>query len=717
MNPINPVIYITFQGELFPDAEQQLRQRFETSPLAGLGFRLHFSPCCFQRSTIDLKKIGSNCRLSTLFIALLKEGKPTADYSEAQRVELASALSEPGVEPILCTPAGAEMPPELKRIVNQYAHQPVMLQEQGVAEVISLLESALLNEADNRVDGDAGLAYAGMPLHQQMRAENSPELNQVLLAVTDPQVAVIPGQHSDLQTNRAWALQNLVAENYSGAETNLRRCLKLFDADLMANFWLCRLLQRNAKKDSEFQELLRRSELLQRLTAMHEVEPALAVELMQMQAHAHTGLREPAKALATLEKAATMHPSAALWEALVLAGLQFLAQLEQPLQRKDPTLLRCKHALVRLSGYGLEALQAALTRLQRQVPRDKLELILLGVRHDLVAQLKTIRQHEHALLTTATDWELIVPGQSAQLEQSTVLAKSLWSQVKIAQESGKQQLALLQVLATDMMKHCQKVENLQQQKARHEAQSRELELWLESAQKSHSALTARVTSQRLLSISVFIISIITLSGFWWLPLNNTANAAIFGGCVILATIFAHGWQLANSQLKQLQDECVERDGQHQLDDDELPEPRTFNGWFDRLAIRREKLDNAAMRLASQIEKRSLQLQARSSEYLILVGRFEELLFNSYPGLLHSWDRHGELSVAEVDASESPLPEILTGIGNETFKAGKLGLIAGQGADRRSAPYFTIKAEPERLKRLHPIQRKAANMIERAIAAN
>jgi len=716
-NPINPIIYISFQGELFPDAEKALRQRFELSPLSELGFKLQFSPCCLKTAQIDLKTIGSNCRLATLFVALLKEPKPSAvDCVEAQRVELASACSEIGVETLVCVPQNAQPAAELKRVMNQYGCEPLSLPADSDArEIVQLLESRLLPAPEQLLPSENRLPMFAEPLqHMLTEPASSPTLR--LLLAQNESVDPVTGQCADLQSNQGWALQNLVANNLAGAETNLRRCLKLFDADFMANYWLCRILQQNAKKDSEFQELLLRAEMLLRLNQLQPVpDTELVVELKQMQADAHSGLRQPAQALGLLEEAVQMQPSAAMWEALVLASLQHLAQSELPLQRQDPTLIKCKRALLQLSSYGIEILQGALARLQRKVAKDKLELILLGVRHDLVAQLKAVKQHEHSLLATATDWELIVPGQKAALEQSTVLGKSLWSQVKIAQESARQQLTLLQMLAARMLTEQQQAEQLAQKQARLQAQSSELEKWRTQAEEDFISLTARQNRQRMFFVVMLVVALISISGFWWLPVNNTLNAAIFGGCVIISALFAHGWQTASTLLKQLHNDCIEQDKQHQLEEDELPEPRTFNGWFDRLTVRREKLDSAANKVAAGLKRSRLQLQARSGEFLMLVGRFEDLLLNQYPGLLHAWHRDQHIGVSNVAAEAMPLPEILLEYGAESFKSKPLGLVGLSDASSRNAPYFTQPIDAERVRRLHPIQRKVANTIERAFA--
>lgn len=717
MNPINPVIYLSFQGTLFPHAEKLIRQRFEQSPLATLGFKLHFSPCCLKNTPIDLKKIGAHCRVATVYVALLKESKQIgSEFAEVQRVELASVFSEIGVTPTVVVPAASHVPAELGRVLNQYGCEPHTLNaSHDESWIIEHLESQLLNASTLTAPPETQLPLGGMALHQQMQAHHTHSaIQHKLLAQTPDDAANRQGQFADLQSNREWGLQNLIAENYVGAETNLRRCLKLFDADFMANYWLCRLLDRNAKKDGEYQELIRRAAVLLRLIKLDsESDHSLSVELKQLQANAYLGLRNPSAALALLEEAAKVRPSPQLWEALVLAGLQSLSQSEQPLQRSDPTLIRCKRALLQLSSYGIETFQAALIRLNRQVAKDKLELILLGIRHDLVAHLKSVKQHEHTLLTTATDWELIVPGQSATLEQSTVLGKSLWSQVSIAQESGHQQLTLLQVLAENLLKQQNEAEQLSQQQARYMAQSEELDAWKTRAQTEFTKLSRKQKNQRILTLLMAIMALVSLSGFWWLPINNTVNAAIFGGFVIITALFAHGWQSASSLLTQLHSECIEQDKHHQLEEDELPEPRTFNGWFDRLTVRRDKLNAAVKRTESALKRSQLQLQARTGEFLMLTSRFEGLLLTHYPGLLHDWHSHSDIWVRSVDAEQLPLPEILHCYSAEPFKSGIFGL-TGRTTGQRSTPYFDLPIDAERMRRLHPIKRKAANMIERAI---
>ena len=711
MNPINPIIYLSFHAELFPDAEATIRQRFEQSPLAALGFKLHFSPCCLKTSPIDLKKIGAHCRLSTLFVALLKDAPQiSAEFAEVQKVELASVFSEIGITPLVAVPAHARPPAELTRVLNQYGYQTHQLARGADgSEIVAQLESLLLNAMPE--PPQSHLPLTGNALYQRRRSEPLSAIEKSLLAAPH---SAASGAQAELHTHQNWALQNLEAENDTGAERNLRHCLALFDADLMANYWLCRLLAKNADKDSQHQELLWRSEMLLRLNQLSaSLTPELVTEIKLLQAEAHLGLREPAKALRLLENSQALTPSAQLWETLTLAGLQHLAQSEQPLQRKDPTLIHCKRSLLQLSAAGLEAFQAALIRLYRQVAKEKLELILLGVRHDLVAHLKAIKQHEHTLLTSATDWGVIVPGQSATLEQSTVLGKSLWSQATIAKQSGHQQLTLLQLLAADLLKQQQSAEHHEQQLTRHQSQSQALQDWISQAQADFAQLSKKKKQQQQFAIGMLLVALVSLSGFWWLPLNNTVNAAIFGGLVIVSALFGHGWQSASNQLKQLQAECVEQDQHYQLEQDELPEPRSFNGWFDRLKVRQEKLDTATKRATSLLKRSELLLKARCSEYLMLLTRFEEQMLNHYPELLHGWQADSQIAVQEVASDALPLPEILQAYATEPFQAERLGLV-GRDSGKRCAAYFEQEIDAERVKRLHPIKRKAANMLQRAM---
>ncbi|MBD1390592.1 hypothetical protein IC617_14235 [Neiella sp. HB171785] len=635
MGQLFPTIYFSFDGFQRRQLKQDLLRAFNQSRLSELGFKVQFSP----RTVVDFGvpdglTVTQQCQQASLFVALLEQQPGHGSRQHMLNTELSYAIPEAGTHVVLLSEQQPELPAQMSRQLEQHGLAVQVLESSDLTTAIfNQLEVELLGNSEplslQILTQDYGIDGTTLDNASWQQHPNQELLAQLYGQAPEP--ANGSPALADLQQHRHWGVASLQLGNAVGAGQSFQHCLALNDSDLMANYWRCRLLAEQATKEAEFNELIRRGQLLLKHFQQKEGAAELQAQCHYFQALGHVGQKRFEQALESMRASLNFRHSVAWQHQTALRALQLLSQQEITPERLDPALLTAKNCFLAMLTESLEGFQLSFRQLLLKTSKEKLEIVMLGVKQVVLAALKQIRQHEQRLLDQCAEWELIVATQLSDNEPHDLMAKSIWNLLAIGQDSIRQQVTLLQLLAGQLTNMDEQASQLEQQADRQAQQQQRISQDINKQQLRYKD----TLSGKKLSIAGSSVAgalcLVLISGFWWLPLTKLTISILLAAASAAFCLLIYLLSRQQSVLAHIQQRCRELDSQYALGDDELPEPRTMEGWFDRLTVRRDKHQEREGLIRSKAAAIRGQLQPRIKQFVTLQQSFAEQAFEQLDG--------------------------------------------------------------------------------------
>ncbi|GGA67531.1 hypothetical protein GCM10011369_06460 [Neiella marina] len=636
MGQLFPTIYFSFDGFQRRQLKQDLLRAFNQSRLSELGFKVQFSP----RTVVDFGvpdglTVTQQCQQASLFVALLEQQPGHGSRQHMLNTELSYAIPEAGTHVVLLSEQQPELPAQMGRQLEQNDLSVQILGQGELTEAIfAQLETALLGIETpltlSILAQDYGIDGTNLDKDSWQQHQHHELLAQLYGQAPEP--ANGSPALADLQQHRHWGVASLQLGNAVGAGQSFQHCLALNDSDLMANYWRCRLLAEDATKEAEFNELIRRGQLLlKHFQQQDEGAEELQAQCHYFQALGHVGQKRYEEALESMQAALLFRQSIAWQHQAALRALQLLSQQEVAPERLDPTLLTAKNCFLAMLTESLEGFQLSFRQLLLKTSKEKLEMVILGVKQVVLAALKQIRQHHQQLLDQCAECELIVTTQLDDTAPHDIMAKSIWNLIAIGQDSISQQVTLMQLLAGQLNRLDDDAQQLELQASEQALQQQRISQDINKQQhRFKDTLSGKKLSITGSSVAA-ALCVVLISGFWWLPLTTVTISILLAAALAAFLLLIYLLSRQQSMLAHIQQRCRELDSQYALSDDDLPEPRTIEGWFDRLTVRRDKHQERERLLQDKAAALRAMLQPRISQFMRLQTSFAEQAFEQLGG--------------------------------------------------------------------------------------
>lgn len=719
MGQLFPTIYFSFDGFQRRQLKQDLLRAFNQSRLIELGFKVQFSP----RTVVDFGvpdslAVSQQCQQATLFVALLEAQPGHGSRQNMLNTELSYALPETGTQVALLSDAEEpELPKQLARQLEQNAIALSSLAGDDLPQCIfEHLEHFLLGDTKAQQLSILTLDYSidGVPLKgndDALQQHQHASLLAQLYGKTPEPANGSPAQ-ADLQQHRQWAIANLQLDNASGAMANIEQCLALNDSDLMANYWRCRLLAEQAEKESHHYELIRRANLLIKHLEQQPDSELLNAQCHYFQSLGYAGLKRYDDALAAISASLQYEQSTAWQHQTALRALQLLSQHDALPERLDPALLATKNSFLTMLSDSLEGFQLAFRQLLLKTPKEKLEVVILGVKQVVMGSLKQIKQHEQCLLDHCAECDLLLPSQRDQEQLNEAMGKSIWNLLAIGHDSVRQQVTLLQLLAQQLTGYQHQATSLEKDAAEQAEQQGKLKQDLAKQRHRYQDICSAKKLSVIGSSVATGLSGVLVSGYWWLPLTPLVISILLGGAVAALLLLLLLLSRQNKVIGYIQQRCRELDSLYALDDDELPEPRAMEGWFDRLTIRHDKRAERQQLLRDKAEHVRQHLMPRLAQFVTLQQSFANTVLTQLDGAFCKVRLNGEDSPYQIhqQPDQVQLPDQLA---EQLAEAEPAALSLELAAEKGACPsdiYFRQPIDPVRIRSLNMVQTAANNEV-------
>lgn len=707
MSQLFPTIYISFDGFQRRQLKQELHRAFNQSTLSALGFKLKLSPrSVIDFGTPDPQLAGEQSKQSSLFVALLEEVAGHGSRQQMLHTELGHAIPEEGTEVLLLSEAMRPgLPDALARLLGPHAEQCQRIEGDLAPAIMEQVEKAISgtqSEARLELLPDD---YSVLGYQPQQAPQSEPSLKEILNPQQNQTPQSISPELANLQQHHQWLMENLTLANPLGAEQSVKHCLSLYDSDITANYWRCRLLVDKASKESEYTELCERARLVQRhLQRQGHEAPELMAECYYYQAQGYVGLQQLQQAIEVLQQALAEQTNVALLYQLALRTLQLLAQQQTPPERQDPSLMAAKQTCLKMLQHSLLGYQQATQQLLMKTPKDKLEMVILGVKQDVISSVRQLQQQEQELKQLCADWELIVTPQIRSEQMVDLLQKSVWNLVQIGQASIKRQLALLQLLAQQVHYETKRVQRLEHESAQLEQDQHQLHADLEKLRFNYQdTCKSRQLSWWGLAATGLLMSTL-ISGFWWMSLSQTALFGLLGGHLVAFALLALLLKKQSSSLVELKQTCRQIDGKHALVEDELPEPRAQEGWFDRLAVRHDKLRDRSLKIKAELKAAKAQWIERVPQLAQAQFSFSVVSLDALGGTFNPWQADDDKALKENLSHSYALPEeVVTSLQSELPEPPIWHILSRSAPEQPWCCYFAQEPDLSLFKDLHLLQ--------------
>ncbi|MBW8192088.1 lipoyl domain-containing protein [Neiella marina] len=639
MGQLFPTLYFSFDGFQRRQLKQDLLRAFNQSRLSDLGFKVQFSP----RTVVDFGvpdglTVTQQCQQASVFVALLEAQPGHGSRQNMLNTELSYALPEVGTQVVLISEAEQpDLPAQLARQLEQQSIAISPLASDDLPQrVFRHLEQHLLGEQSPQqltiLTSDYSIDGATLDINEQALQQRRDGNLLAQLYGQAPEPANGSPALADLQQHRHWGMANLQLDNPKGAMANIEQCLALNDSDLMANYWRCRLLAQDAEKESDCHELIRRAQLiLKHLQHQQETQPELTAQCYYFQSLGYAGLKRYDESLSAITESLPFQHSTAWQHQTALRALQLLSQQDALPERLDPALLAAKTCFLTMLSDSLEGFQLAFRQLLLKTPKEKLEVVVLGVKQVVIGSLKQIKQHEQALIDHCADCDLLVPTQLDQEQVNDAMGKSIWNLLAIGHDSVIQQVTLLQLLAKQLNDDQAKAEALEADAEEQAQQQQRLTQDLAKQQHKYQDICSAKKLSLIGSVVAGALSALLISGFWWLPLTPLVISILLAGAGAALVLLLVLLSRQNTMVGHIQQRCRELDSFYALDDDELPEPRAMEGWFDRLIIRRDKRAERQQQLLTKAGQVREQLAPRLQQFVAMQYTFGEAVLKQLDG--------------------------------------------------------------------------------------
>ncbi|MCM2678855.1 lipoyl domain-containing protein [Echinimonas agarilytica] len=719
MSQLFPTIYVSFDGFQRRQLKQDLLRAFNQSILNKLGFKLKYSPrTVVDFGTPDTQQAGELCRQSALFVALLEEQAGHGSRQQMLHSELGFALPEVGTHVLLLSDAKEpDIPASLGRMSEHHDGHIVHLTDEDIATVIvAEMATALTANIPHATLEvlSADYSVCGYQLEEPIEENSANAALMAELVVPQEPVGHPSPDLANLHQHQEWALHSIRLGNETGAMASIKRSLELYDSDLMGNYWRCRLLSAIAEKDSEFTELVKRASLV--ITSIEHLEVdanALIAECHFYVSQGYAGLKQLEQSIQALEQALPLATNVAYLHQIALRTMQQLAQQQLSPERLDPALLRAKSAFISMLQGSLIGYQLSTQQLLMKTPKDKLDIVILGVKQDVMGSLRQLYQFEAQLRAQCVDWEIIVPAPVASELGADTMAKPIWNLVHIGQHSATMQLTLIQLLSQHLNQIDRQAHQSEVDISVIEQQQQVLGTAIRDVQFEYQeACKARKLGWLGITITAILMSIVG-SGFWWLPLPHSALIGLLSGGIVAFALLAVLLTKQYGRLDAVDQRCRALDSEYALADDDLPEPRAQEGWFDRLSVRRDKLGDKCRLLQQKAKLLRSNIESKITTLATVHVSFSDITLSALGGIFNAW-QPASLSTNVVCKVNNGGALTLTDslelqlLKDSEVNAPQYILVSHDASDNISQVYFDQSPNPAHCKQLHLLQGAANN---------
>lgn len=527
------------------------------------------------------------------------------------------------------------------------------------------------------------------------------------------QLALAFGQQDDLQQeeslrhapdaanyllHRRWGMRNLALGNRKGAIESFNQITRLDDGDPMANFWLSRLLSHTEQSKADYEQAIRRAELLHSFVARLHPEMSLLGSLALLhRSRALHQLRRYDEALETLQQASKLCAHQEVLKDLVRMSLQKL------LRDGD---LRREHVAEPLQG-AIDALES-LFSLDHLVYYRFMRILRAEFSPELLSRLnqKLTEKLQKACVPLYRSESEITLFCAEQLQQPLLSpgnAKPLppWQQLRRAHISSKDQYLLLKYGAESLRENSQELNQKRAHQADLASEEESVDSRIEHSHQMVNRQRQNIKGARIATISALMLMIGSAGLFWWSGMDRSLAWIPFIAFFAFTVLFAMTWKRQGEQHRATVLEM--RDMEQKLSqklDDVNHSPVTLDGLFERLDYLASQLREHLAKVQSEVAEQETNLRHKVKRFIGLVSGYEQAL-KGYNGKFDTTDSSESL---QWRTGEQPLPSLLPDELNEyrdleMLPTEGLILITSTAENNRTEVYFSQSLDAHRFEQL------------------